>query len=203
MGTRDPRIDAYIDKSADFAQPILAWLRDIVHEACPKVEESIKWSHPHFMYEGMLCYMASFKQHCTFGFWKGALIVDGSARGADAMGQFGRITTCADLPTKKVIVGFVKEAMRLNESGVKVARKPRRPAVAKRVVVPTELRTALAKNRKAAATFEALSPSYRRDYVEWITEAKRDATRQRRLSTTIEWLADGKSRNWKYERART
>ena len=203
MGTRDPRIDAYIDKSADFAQPILAWLRDVVHEACPKVEESIKWSHPHFMYEGMLCYMASFKQHCTFGFWKGALIVDGSARGADAMGQFGRITTCADLPTKKVIVGFVKEAMRLNESGVKVARKPRRPAVAKRVVVPTELRTALAKNRKAAATFDALSPSHRRDYVEWITEAKRDDTRQRRLSTTIEWLADGKSRNWKYERART
>ena len=203
MGTRDPRIDAYIDGSADFAQPILAWLRDVVHQACPKVEEAIKWSHPHFMYEGMLCYMASFKQHCTFGFWRGALIVDGSARGADAMGQFGRITTCADLPAKKVIVGFVKEAMRLNESGVKVARKPRRPAVVKRVVVPTELRTALGRNRKAAATFDALSPSHRRDYVEWITEAKRDDTRQRRLSTTIEWLADGKSRNWKYERART
>ena len=202
MGARDPRIDAYIEKSADFARPILTHLREVVHGACPEVEEAMKWGFPHFLYEGMLCGMASFKAHCTFGFWKGALIVDqGGASAERAMGQFGRITSLDDLPPKRVMAGYVKTAMRLNEEGVK---KPSRPAAKTRkppVVVPDDMAVALRRNRKAAAAFEAFSPSHRREYVEWITEAKRAETRARRLETAIEWIAEGRSRNWKYERA--
>jgi len=205
MGTRDPRIDAYIARSAEFAKPILSHLREVVHGACPEVEETMKWSMPHFMYQGMLCGMASFKQHCTFGFWKGSLIVkEGGAPAEQAMGQFGRITALSDLPPKRVLAGYVKEAMRLNEEGVKV---PRRPAAAKTkraatttLAVPDDLAAALKKNRKAAATFDGFSPSHRREYVEWITDAKRDETRARRIGTAVEWLAEGKSRNWKYAR---
>jgi len=200
MGTRDPRIDAYIEKSADFARPILAHLREVVHSACPEVEETVKWGMPHFQYQGMLCGMASFKAHCTFGFWKGKLIVDRGGESAEqAMGQFGRITSVAGLPPKRVLAGYVKEAMRLNEEGVKTPR--RAPAKTKRpAVVPDDLAAALRRNSKATAAFDAFSPSHRREYVEWITEAKREETRARRIATAVEWLAEGKSRNWKYER---
>ena len=202
MGTRDPRIDAYIEKSADFARPILTHLREVVHGACPEVEEAMKWGFPHFLYDGMLCGMASFKGHCTFGFWKGALIVDqGGASAERAMGQFGRITSLDDLPPKRVMAGYVKAAMRLNEEGVK---RPSRPASKTRkppIVVPDDMAAALRRNRKAASAFEAFSPSHRREYVEWITEAKRAETRARRLETAIEWIAEGRSRNWKYERS--
>ncbi|MFL5577048.1 MAG: YdeI/OmpD-associated family protein [Gemmatimonadaceae bacterium] len=195
MGTRDPRVDAYVDRSADFAKPILTHFREVVHAACPDVEETMKWSFPHFMYEGMLCSMASFKQHCAFGFWKGALVVgDGSA---DAMGQFGRVTSIAELPPKRVIAGYVKQAMRLNEEGVK--KTPARPRARKpELAVPDDLVAALKKNRTAQATFEGFPPSHRREYVEWLTEARSEETRKRRLATTIEWLAEGKQRNWKY-----
>jgi uncharacterized protein YdeI (YjbR/CyaY-like superfamily) len=200
MGKRDPRIDAYIERSADFARPILEHLRTTVHEACPQVEETMKWSMPHFMYEGMLCGMASFKAHCTFGFWKGALVLgeDGGAT-KDAMGQFGRIERVADLPQKKTLVALVRRAMQLNEQGVKSptrARKPKPPAE-----VPDDLSAALARNRKARATFEGFSASQRREYVEWIADAKREETRARRLATTLEWLAEGKPMNWKYQKA--
>ncbi len=197
MGTRDPRIDAYIAKSADFAKPILIHLRDIVHETCPEVEETMKWSFPHFMYQGMLCSMASFKEHCAFGFWKGALVVDESADGA--MGQFGRITAISELPAKKLLTGYIKKAMQLNETGVKspMRAKPK-AAVKKPLTVPADLAAALKKNAKARATFEDFSPSQRREYIDWIVEAKREETRQRRVETTIEWLAEGKQRNWKY-----
>ena len=202
MGTRDPRIDAYIAKSADFAKPVLTHLREVVHAACPQVEETMKWSFPHFMYEGMLCGMASFKGHCTFGFWKGSLILDAAGNRADeAMGQFGRITKIGDLPPKKVIAGYIKEAMRLNENGVKSPSRSQPKVKKPPVVVPADVAAALKKNRKAAATFEQFSESHRREYIEWITEAKTDATRQRRLDTAIEWMAEGKSRNWKYVRA--
>ena len=199
MGTRDPRIDAYIAKSADFAQPILEHIRDVVHAACPTVEETMKWSFPHFMYNGMLCSMASFKQHCSFGFWKGALIF-GSERDREAMGQFGRITKLSDLPSKKELMAYVKKAMALNDEGAKVP-KVRKPDLPRRVVPaepPSDLAAALKKNAKARATFEGFPPSHRREYIEWITEAKRDETRQKRLAQTIEWLAEGKQRNWKY-----
>ena len=198
MGTRDPRVDAYIDKSAEFARPILSHLREVVHGACPEVEETMKWSFPHFLYQGMLCSMASFKEHCAFGFWKGSLIVDqGGAPVEKAMGQFGRITSIDELPPKGVLAKYVKTAMRLNEDGV---RTPRRAAAKGKpeAAVPDDLAAALRENRKAAATFEAFSASQRREYVEWIDEAKREETRARRVETTVEWLAEGKSRNWKY-----
>jgi uncharacterized protein YdeI (YjbR/CyaY-like superfamily) len=196
MGTRDPRVDAYIAKSADFAQPILTHLRDVIHAACPDVEETMKWSFPHFMYHGMLCGMASFKQHCTLGFWKGALVVDGAAD-ADAMGQFGRITSVRDLPPRRTLTGYVKRAMQLNEEGIKPQRA--KPAAKKApLTVPDDLAAALRKSAKARKTFDAFPPSQQREYIEWITEARRDETRQRRLATAIEWLAEGKPRNWKY-----
>lgn len=198
MGTRDPRVDAYIEKSAEFARPILSHLREVVHGACPEVEETMKWSFPHFLYQGMLCSMASFKEHCAFGFWKGSLIVDqGGAPVEKAMGQFGRIASIDELPPKGVLARYVKTAMRLNEDGV---RTPRRAAAKRKpeAAVPDDLAAALRRNRKAAATFEAFSASQRREYVEWIDEAKRDETRARRVETTVEWLAEGKSRNWKY-----
>jgi uncharacterized protein YdeI (YjbR/CyaY-like superfamily) len=202
MGTRDQRIDSYIEKSADFARPILTHLREVVHGACPEVEETVKWGMPHFQYKGMLCAMASFKAHCTFGFWKGRLIVDRGGENAEAaMGQFGRITSVAELPPKRVLAGFVKEAMRLNDERVSAPRrapsKTKRPAAA----VPDDLAAALRRNRKAAATFDAFSASHRREYIEWITEAKREETRERRVATAVEWLAEGKARNWKYERS--
>jgi uncharacterized protein YdeI (YjbR/CyaY-like superfamily) len=200
IARRDPRVDAYIAKSPSFARPILHYLRDTVHTACPEVEETMKWSRPHFLYKGMLCGTSAFKKHCAFGFWKGSLIVGENANKNDeAMGQFGRITSLADLPPQKQIIAYIQAAMKLNEQGVKsparVNRKPR-----KALSTPSDLVSALKKNKAAKATFDNFSPTHRRDYIEWITEAKTDATRQRRLATAIEWLAEGKSRNWKYER---
>ena len=195
MGIRDPRIDAYIDKSAEFARPILTHLRALVHEACPQVEETLKWSMPTFMHHGILCGVGAFKQHCTFGFWKHQLVI-GAGRYDDAMGQFGCIRSVADLPPKTVLIGYVRKAAELNESGIKVARKPAPPKPAPRT--PADLAAALKKNRKAATTYAAFSPSAKREYVDWISEAKTDATRQRRLATAVEWMAEGKQRNWKY-----
>src|SRR5262245_57422747 len=141
MGTRDARIDAYIAKSAEFARPILTHLRELVHSACPDVEETMKWSFPHFMYKGMLCSMASFKEHCAFGFWKGSLIVEkGNSELERAMGQFGRITRLAELPSKKVMIGYIKEAMKLNEAGVKSPTRSK-PNTPRELVVPDDLVT--------------------------------------------------------------
>ncbi|GAA0710401.1 YdeI/OmpD-associated family protein [Dokdonella soli] len=199
MATTDPRIDAYIAKSADFARPILAHLREIVHAACPEVEETLKWSAPHFLYKGMLCGMAAFKQHCVFGFWKGKLIVADDGRDLDAaMGQFGRLAKIADLPQRKTLIAYVKKAVALNEASVKSPARVRTAAPRPPAAVPDDLAAALKKNAKARATFEAFSPSGRREYIEWITDAKREATRTQRLATTLEWLAQGKQRNWKY-----
>jgi uncharacterized protein YdeI (YjbR/CyaY-like superfamily) len=198
MGSRDARIGTYIAKSADFAQPILAHIREVVHSACPDVEETMKWSHPHFMYKGMLCSIASFKEHCAFAFWKGSLILkDVRADDAKAMGQFGRITNISELPSKKVLTSYIKQAMKLNDEGVKTPSRPK-PKAPRELAVPDELTNALRKNAKAKATFEKFSPSHKREYVEWITEAKTEATRTKRLQTAIEWMAEGKPRNWKY-----
>lgn len=201
MGTRDARVDAYIAKSAPFARPILGHLRAVVHAACPDVEETIKWGMPHFMHHGMLCGMAAFKRHCAFGFWRGALILDARGRKFDeAMGQFGCIRKVSDLPSKRVIAGYVRQAMRLNESGVKGREASKSKGPKKPLRTPPDLAAALARSRRAAATFAAFPPSRRREYVEWIVEAKRSETRARRLAQTIAWLVDGKSRNWKYEK---
>jgi len=197
MGTQDPRIDAYIAKSADFARPILAHIRKLVHAACPDVEETMKWSFPHFQYKGMLCSMAAFKEHCSFGFWKGALVVENSGEAESGMGQFGRITRLTDLPAQKVLTGYIKKAMKLNEDGVKAPTRSK-PKTPKELVIPDDLTSALKGNPQALASFEKLSPSHKREYVEWITEARTQTTRSKRLATTIEWLAEGKPRNWKY-----
>ena len=202
MGTRDPRVDAYIAKSPDFARPILEHLRDVVHDACPDAEETLKWSMPHFMYrDSILCGMAAFKQHCAFGFWRGADVVgDAAGKGERAMGQFGCIRTLADLPKKAELRRMTKAAMALNEPGARPGPRPKKHPPRPQLPVPDDLVTALARDRKARATFEAFPPSGQREYVEWITEAKTDATRRKRLATTLEWLAEGKRRNWKYER---
>ena len=201
MGTRDPRIDAIIVKSADFAKPILTHIREAVHAGCPDVVETIKWGMPAFEYKGPMCQMAAFKAHCVFGFWKGALVLPESGKAKDAMGNFGRISSVKDLPSKKVLAGYVKKAAELNAAGVKVAR-PKKHAKPP-VETPPELAAALKqrKHAKARATFEGFSPSQRREYAEWLTEAKTDATREKRLATTLEWLAEGKTRQWKYQRA--
>ena len=201
MSSRDSRIDGYIEKSAEFAKPILNHIREVVHSACPDVEETIKWGFPHFMYKGILCSMASFKQHCAFGFWKGSLVFDSvpgvkKKREDTAMGQLGRITAIADLPERKLLARCIVEAVRLNETGTKVPAKPK--PVKKELVVPDDLMASLKKNKKAMATFEKLTYSHRKEYIEWITEAKTEATRTKRLKTAIEWLTEGKSRNWKY-----
>jgi uncharacterized protein YdeI (YjbR/CyaY-like superfamily) len=195
MGSRDPRVDAYIAKSADFAKPILVYVRELVNATCPQAEETLKWGMPTFMYHGMLCGVAAFKQHCTFGFWKHSLVV-GAGRYDDAMGQFGRITKLSDLPRKKELVAFIKKAMQLNEDGIKIERPRTKPRPAPRA--PEDFASALKKNRKAQAVYDAFSPGMKREYVEWITEAKREETRGKRIAQSVEWIAEGKQRNWKY-----
>jgi uncharacterized protein YdeI (YjbR/CyaY-like superfamily) len=199
MAAKDKRIDAYIARSADFAKPILVHIRQVVRQACPDVEETMKWSMPTFMYHGILCGMAAFKQHCTFGFWKGTLVVDRKGKSLEAMGSFGRITSIADLPSIKVLTGYVKQAMKLNERNIKAPPK-HKPAARKPPKTPPFFVAALKRSKKAFTTFDRLSPSHKREYIEWVTEAKREDTRAKRLATTIQWLANGKSRNWKYER---
>jgi uncharacterized protein YdeI (YjbR/CyaY-like superfamily) len=198
MGQRDPRIDAYIASSAEFARPILLHLREVVHAACPDCEETMKWSAPSFTYRGsILCGMAAFKQHATLRLWQGAMVVGSDGR-EDAMGQFDRLTGVPDLPGKRELGGYLRQAMKLIEDGVKrPANRDARPKAP--VEVPDDLVAALKKNARALATFDAFPPSCRREYVEWITEAKREETRARRLEQAVEWMAEGKRRNWKYE----
>ena len=197
MGQRDPRVDDYIERAAAFAQPILRQLRETVHAASPDIEESIKWGAPYFLYRGMLCGMAAFTAHCTFGFWKGALVLGDSAEPASgAMGQFGRLRRVEDLPPRETLI---HAAMRLNASGTATPRRTRAPQP-RESTVPDALRRALDRHPAAAEHFAAMSPSHRREYIEWITEAKREETRERRIATTIEWLSEGKGRNWRYER---
>lgn len=201
MSQSDPRIDAYIAKAAPFAQPILEHLRAVVHAACPQVEEAIKWGIPSFVYRGkLMCSMAAFKQHATFGFWQGANIVGAQqSADSDAMGQFGRLSKIGDLPGKRELTRLVKQAMALIEAGVtRPATKRAQPKPP--VELPADLAAALAlkKNAKAKATYEAFPPSQRRDYVEWIESAKREDTRKARVAQAVEWMAEGKGCNWKY-----
>lgn len=197
MPTVDPRIDAYIEKSAEFARPILSHLRKLVHEVCPDVAETLKWSMPSFEYKGILCTFAAFKEHCTFGFWKQSLMENGPFPEKNAMGSVGRITSLDDLPNDATMKRLIAEAVRLNEQGIKVPRSVSKEK--KELVVPDILLEALARHQAAAETFNRFPYSKKKDYVEWITGAKAEATRDKRLATAIEWLAEGKSRNWKYE----
>jgi len=202
MGKRDERIDAYINKSADFARPILKHLRELVHEACLQVEETMKWSFPHFDYKGMMCSMASFKQHCAFGFWKASLMSDSAkilGHSREAMGQLGQIKSLADLPPDDVLLAYIKEAARLNEENIKLPARAQ-ASEKKELSVPDYVSDALKQNQKASETFENFSYSNKKEYVQWIKEAKSEETRNKRLATAIEWMNEGKSKNWKYEK---
>ena len=203
MGSKDPRVDAYIARSAGFARPVLKHLRKVVHAGCPEAEETLKWSAPHFMYKGMLCGMASFRSHCAFGFWKEKLLAGrikaATGAGKTAMGQFGRITSIADLPDEATLIRLVQAAASLNERGVKSPARAR-PKGNRVLRVPDFFMEAVRRNRKALRTFDGFTYSHRKEYVEWVTEARQEETRSRRLKTAIEWMAEGKARNWKYMR---
>jgi uncharacterized protein YdeI (YjbR/CyaY-like superfamily) len=199
----DPRIDAYIEKAQPFAQPVLIKLREMIHKSCPEVVETIKWGMPSFEYMGPLCSFASFKQHCSFGFWKTSLIDDPekflqkhSAQGGEAMGNFGRITSVKDLPPARIMTDFIRQAMKLNADGIKIKKKK---AVPEKVVpIPAEFQKALSKNSKAKFYFDKFSISQQKEYNMWIADAKTDATRDKRIADAIEWISEGKIRNWKY-----
>jgi uncharacterized protein YdeI (YjbR/CyaY-like superfamily) len=203
----NPKVDAYINKSKPFAQPILEHLRGLVHEACPGVEETIKWSRPFFEYKGaILGNMSAFNEHCSFGFWGeeiGAVLREAEALRPGAMGSLGRIASLKDLPGDKQLLGWIRQAAAFIDSGNytspiaarhKVVKAPKAAPEA-----PTEFAVALKKDKKASAGFAALSPSCQREYIAWIADAKRPETRDKRISTAIEWIAQGKQRNWKYQ----
>ena len=198
MPSYDPRFDEYIEEAQPFARPILKRLRKVVHAAVPDVQENWKWSNPAFDYKGIFCSMAAFKQHCIFGFWKHQLLIDRGVidPGDTIFGHRGRITSVDDLPTDKELTKILKAAAELNDQGIKSERPKAVPKPP--VKVPSYLKKALDGNKKAAATFAAFSPSHKREYVEWVTEAKSEDTRNRRLAQAVEWMAHGKPRNWKY-----
>lgn len=204
MPTTDKRIDAYIEKKADFAKLILKHLRQLVHKACPGAKETMKWGMPFFDYqESVLCCIAGFKEHCTFTFWKAKLMKDPEniLQVADrhSMGNFDRITSLKDLPSDKILVAYIKEAAKLNEDKIKLP--PRKKIDADTVLkTPKDFAVALKKNKKAQAVFENFTPGKKKDYIEWIAEAKTETTRNKRIETAVEWIAEGKGRNWKYEK---
>lgn len=202
MTKKDKRIDAYIKAAAPFARPILKHVRELIHKACPEVVETIKWSMPSFDYKGPFFSMAAFKEHCSMGFWKSALIEDKHGylqpianEGGAAMGNFGRVESLKDLPSDKIMIDYFRQAKKLNDEGIKTVRKPSKR---RQLEAPDYMLTAIEKNKRALATYENFSPSNQRDYIEWITEAKTETTRNKRLAEAIAWMAEGKPRNWKY-----
>jgi uncharacterized protein YdeI (YjbR/CyaY-like superfamily) len=203
MPVLEKRIDDYIAKSADFAKPILQHIRKLVHKVCPDCEEKIKWSMPFFDYKGStLCAMSAFKEHCAFMFWKAKLMNDPynllqvTERGA--MGNFDRITSLKDLPSDKILTVYIKEAMRLNDENIKMP--PKKAAPVKQMEMPLDFVAALNKNKQAKKVFDEFPPGKRKDYIEWITEAKTEATKLKRIETAVEWIAEGKARHWKYQK---
>ena len=201
------KVDAYIARAQPFAQPILDHLRRLVHKGCPGVKETIKWSRPFFEYRGViLCNMSAFKDHCSFGFWGqeiGAILSDAGVLRDGAMGSLGRITSVAGLPPEKAMLGWIRQAARFIENGEHTSPIAARNRVVKALKAapepPPGFAAALKKDRKASAVFAAFSPSCKCEYVDWIAEAKRDETRQKRIAQALEWIAEGKQRNWKYQ----
>lgn len=193
----DTRITAYIEKAEPFAQPVLDEIRERVHEFCPEVEETLKWQMPNFMYKGkILCNMASFKKHCAFGFWLGP-IMDAKHFNVGAMGDFGKMTGLQDLPPKAAFKEMIEEAMELINAGKTVPKKD--PSKAVPMDVPKEIADALKQDEKAETIFENFPPSHKKEYIEWVMGAKSEDTRQKRIAQMLEWVAEGKSRNWKYK----
>ena len=195
MGKKDLRVDEFIAAAQPFARPILEQIRKAVHAGCPDVEEDIKWRQAAFMYKGILCGMASHKAHVTFGFWD--QMVGDNSKADKAGGQLGRLESVDDLPPEKKLIAMVKDAVAKRDAGIKPTRAKTAPKAP--IEMPAVFAAVLKKNKKAQSTFDAFSPSHRREYLEWITEAKQEATRDRRIAQAVEWLAEGKSRNWKYE----
>ena len=201
----DARIDAYIAKSKPFAQPILWHLREMVHKGCPGVEETIKWSHSFFMYKGVvLGNMAAFKEHCSFGFWgqeMAPVLREAGVLQEDYMGSLGRIRSLEDLPPKKKMVELIRQAAASIDAGKYTSPMASRGKKEKapEPEVPAEFTQALKANKKAAAVFAEFSPSCKREYTEWIADAKRPETRDKRIATAIEWISEGRQRNWKYQ----
>jgi uncharacterized protein YdeI (YjbR/CyaY-like superfamily) len=206
---RNPRIDEYIAKAQPFAQPVLKHLREVVHKVSPDIEETIKWGMPTFEYKGIVCAMAGFKKHCAFIFFKSSLLNDPgnylrerANKGGEAMGNLGKITSLKDIPPDKILIDFIKQAMKFNDDGIKLpsGKKPAGKEVKMEIEVPDNFIKALNKNKDARKYFETASPSFKKEYMQWITEAKTEETRTKRINQAIEWIAEGKGRNWKYER---
>jgi uncharacterized protein YdeI (YjbR/CyaY-like superfamily) len=200
---KDKRVDAYIAWSADFAKPILTHLRELVHKACPEVKEVIKWGFPNFDYKGVMCNMAGFKEHCSFGFWKASLMNDPKgilqANDKGGMGNFDRITSLKDLPSDKILLDFLRQAVELNELGVKRKVKVT-PKGTKTIDTPDYFEKALKKNKIARDIFEEFAYSHRKEYIQWFEQAKTEETRSKRIAQAIEWISEGKGRNWKYQK---
>jgi len=199
METYDPRQDEYIAKAADFAQPILIHLRQLIHDTVPEIQETMKWSMPFFDLKGPVCQMAAFKQHCTFGLWKGALLSDPDnlLEKSDSMGHFRRIISLADLPADEILMQYIREAVELNKQGIKIV-KPK-STIKPPLVVPGYFATLLKEHPQAETQFNAFSNSHKKEYIEWITDAKTEGTRQKRMLTALEWLSQGRSRHWKHQ----
>ncbi len=203
MSNFNPKVDEYIAKSEDFAKPILEHLRQLIHETCPEVEEIMKWGIPHLDYKGdMMCILASYKKHCSFSLYKAELMTDPriiqSVSAGQKMGYMDKIKSLEDLPTEDILVGYIKEAMVLNEKGIKKS-KPKTEAP-KEIEMPDYFSEKLAENPEIKEIFEAKSPSFRKDYLVWIIDAKTEATRQKRIEESLEWIAEGKGRFWKYNK---
>ena len=204
-GHRDPRVDAYIAKAPPFAVPVLEHIRAAMHAGCPELVETIKWSRPFFELDGrVFAGMSAFKAHCKLILWRRG---SGMEAGTDAdgeadMGQFGRIESLADLPSaaalRKLVVATVKDVRAAREAVAEASPAPRR-AARPAPSVPDDFAAALRAQRAAKAFFDAFTPSQQHEYVDWIVEAKRDATRAARIAQAVEWIAEGKKRNWKYE----
>lgn len=193
---RDPRQDAYIEAQPEFAKPILTWLRERIHAACPEIEETMRWSRPSYSYKGqLLCGLSGFKAHAAFGFWHQDAV--GTGKGSEAMGDFGRIASLDDLPDATAMEAMIRHAAALIDEGTRPARAPRAPKP--EAEVPPELAEALAEDDVAAETFRNFPPGQRREYCDWIAEAKRAETKAKRVAEAVEWLREGKRRNWKYE----
>jgi uncharacterized protein YdeI (YjbR/CyaY-like superfamily) len=200
----DARIDAYIEKSGDFAKPILNHLRQLVHKASPQITETMKWSSPFFEYKGVLCFMGAFKQHCAFGFWKANTLPDphGLIKDEGSAGSIGRLTTLADLPDDDILISYIRQAIELknNPSAADFAPKPKKQAAATTALsTPDYLIELLSDNPQAAEYFERFSPSQKKEYITWFEEAKTEATRNKRLAEGIAWISEGKTRHWKYK----
>ncbi|KAF2080744.1 YdeI/OmpD-associated family protein [Flavobacterium sharifuzzamanii] len=193
-------VTAYIAKMADFAKPILNHLREVIFSACPEAEENIKWGTPHYSYKGdHLVMMGGFKQHCSFSLYKAELMKDAeiqaSVKAGKKFGYMDKIKDLSELPSKEKLTAYIKEAMVFNENGT-AKPKPVKEKSTAEVVAPKEFVDALKKDTKATEIFESKSPSFRKNYIIWIADAKTDETRNKRISQSLEWIAEGKDRFW-------